>query len=54
MKVLNTKNKNFKKNFELILNSKRNQSGDNTTIVKKILKDINRDGDKSLLKYTKK
>ena len=24
------------------------------TIVKKILKDINRDGDKSLLKYTKK
>tara|TARA_A100001011_G_scaffold397519_1_gene498764 strand:- start:4147 stop:5436 length:1290 start_codon:yes stop_codon:yes gene_type:complete len=54
MRILSTKNKSFHKTFDLIINSKRGQSNNNTAKVKKIINDIKRNGDFSLLKYTKK
>ena len=38
MKILNTKNKLFKKNFDLVLGSKRIQSNNSQKIVKKMKK----------------
>jgi len=54
MKILNTKNTTFKKKLNLILGSKRSQSNDCQKIVKKIINDIKKNGDKSLISYTKK
>ena len=54
MKIINTKSKTFKKNFNLILGSKRSQSNDKQNIVKKIINDVRKNGDSSLIKYTKK
>ncbi len=54
MKILNTKSKAFKKKFNLILGSKRNQSNNSQRIVKKIINDVRKNGDVSLIKYTKK
>ena len=54
MKILNTKSKTFKKSLNLILGSKRNQSNDKTNIVKKIINDVRKNGDESLIKYTNK
>ena len=36
MKILNTKNKLFRKNFDLVLGSKRIQSNNSQKIVKKL------------------
>ena len=46
MRILNTKNKLFKKNFDLVLGSKRIQSNNSQKIVKKIISDIKKKGDK--------
>jgi len=54
MKILNTKNTAFKKNFDLIIGSKRSQSNNSQKIVKKIISDVNKNGDVALIKYTKK
>ena len=54
MKILNTKNKLFKKNFDLVLGSKRIQSNNSQKIVKKIISDIKKNGDLALIKYTKR
>ena len=54
MKILNTKSKTFKKKFDLLLQSKRGQSGISQNIVKKIINDVRKNGDISLIKYTKK
>ena len=54
MKILNTKNKAFKKSFATILGSKRSQANNNLNIVKKIIDDVRKNGDLSLIKYTKK
>ena len=54
MKIINTKSKTFKKNLNLILGSKRSQSNDKKNIVKKIINDVRKNGDVSLIKYTKK
>ena len=54
MKILNTKNKLFKKKFDLVLGSKRIQSNNSQKIVKKIISDIKKNGDLALIKYTKK
>jgi histidinol dehydrogenase len=54
MKILNTKNKLFKKNFDLVLGSKRIQSNNSRKIVKKIISDIKKNGDLALIKYTKR
>ena len=54
MKILNTKNKSFKKAFYFVVNSKRCQSKNNLVKVKKIINDVKKHGDSSLIKYTKK
>ncbi len=54
IKILNKKSKNFEKNFEYYLNLRRKYPDNKTNLVKKILKDIRKSGDKSLLKYEKK
>ena len=54
MKILNTKSKTFKKSLNLILGSKRSQSNDKQNIVKKIINDVRKNGDASLIKYTNK
>ena len=54
MKILNTKSKAFKKKFDLLLQSKRGQSNISQNIVKKIINDVRKNGDNSLIKYTKK
>ena len=54
MKILNTKSKTFKKSLNLILGSKRSQSNDKQNIVKKIINDVKKNGDTSLIKYTNK
>jgi len=54
MKILNTKSKTFKKKFDLLLQSKRGQSSISQNIVKKIINDVRKNGDISLIKYTKK
>jgi len=54
MKILSTNNKSFKKSFNLLIDSKRTQSNNNLSKVKKIIKDIKLNSDKSLIKYTKR
>ena len=54
MKLLNTKKNSFKKSFNLILNSKRSQAKDNIKIVQKIINNVRKLGDKSLIQYTAK
>ena len=54
MKILNTKSKLFKKNFDLVLDSKRIQSNNSQKIVKKIISDIKKNDDLALIKYTKR
>ena len=54
MKILNTKNKSFKKAFYSVVNSKRGQSKNNIVKIKKIINDVKKYGDSSLIKYTKK
>ena len=53
MKILNTKSKTFKKSLNLILGSKRSQSNNKLNIVKKIINDVRKNGDMSLINYTK-
>ncbi len=52
--ILSTKNKNFQNNFKKVLNSKRRQSEANRSVVLKIIKDVQKNGDRSLIKYSKK
>ncbi len=52
--ILNTKASSFKKDFSNVLNSKRNQSEFNKFAVLKIIKDIKKNGDLALIKYSKK
>ena len=52
MKILNTKNNTFKKSLSLVLGSKRGQSNEYQKVVKKIINDVRKNGDKSLIRYT--
>ena len=54
IKILYKKSKNFEKKFEFYLNLRRKYPYSKTDLVKKILNDIRKTGDKSLLKYEKK
>ena len=54
MKIIKTTDKNFKKSFDKLLGSKRGQSNDNLKIVKSILSDVKKNGDRAVIKYTKK
>lgn len=52
--ILDTKKAGFQKEFNKVLNSKRQQSSSNQSTVLKIISDIKKNGDKSLIKYSKK
>ena len=54
IRVLDTKSRNFKNKFEYCLNLRRKYSDSKTKTVKRIVKDIRKGQDKSLLKYEKK
>ena len=54
MRILNTKNKSFKKTFFFVVNSKRGQSKNNLSKVTKIINQVKNKGDLSLIKYTEK
>ena len=54
IKILYKKSKNFEKKLEFYLNLRRKYPYRKTDLVKKILNDIRKTGDKSLLKYEKK
>ncbi len=54
IKILNKKSKNFKKKFEMYLNLRREYSDSKTDVVRKIIKNVKKYKDKSVLKYEKK
>tara|TARA_Y100001935_G_scaffold232373_1_gene214034 strand:- start:228 stop:1511 length:1284 start_codon:yes stop_codon:yes gene_type:complete len=54
MKTLKSKNKNFEKTLDRFLSRRRDKVRSNSVIIKDIIKDIKKNGDKALLKYEKK
>ncbi len=54
IKILKTSSIDFKKKFNNFLNLRRNYPASKLNRVKKIIEDIRRNGDKSLIKYEKK
>jgi len=54
MKVINYKNKNSSKKLELFLNKRRLGKKKDTSIVKKIIKDVKKNKNKAVLKYEKR
>ena len=52
--ILNTKKSSFQKDFIKVLNSKRQQSEINKSIVFKIINNVKKNGDKALIQYSKK
>ena len=54
IKVLNTKSKDFKKKINYYLNIRRKYSNNKINTVKKIVNDVRKNKDKSIIKYEKK
>ena len=54
IKILDTKYKSFKKDFSFYLNLRKNYSVSKSFLVRKVVHDIKKNKDKSLLKYEKK
>ena len=54
IKILNTKSQDFKKKFNYYLNIRRKYSSSKISVVKKIVNDVKKNKDKSLIKYEKK
>ena len=54
IRILDTKSRNFQNKFEYYLNLRRKYSDSKTKTVKKIVKDVRKGRDKSLIKYEKK
>ena len=54
MRILNTRDKSFKKAFFLVVNSKREKTKNNLSKVTKIINQVKNKGDLSLIKYTEK
>jgi len=54
IKILNTKSRNFQNEFDYYLNLRRKYSDSKVKAVKKIIKDVRKDKDKSLVRYEKK
>jgi histidinol dehydrogenase len=52
--ILNTKQKNFSKEFSKVLESKREQSNINKNIVLQIIKQVKKNKDKAVIQYSKK
>ena len=54
IKILNIKNRNFKKKLDESLSKRRNKIQSSNISVKKIIQDVKKNGDKSILKYEKR
>ena len=54
IKTLNIKNRNFVKIFDELLSNRKNRIQNSDISVKKIIQDVKKNGDKSILKYEKK
>jgi len=54
IKILNTKSRNFQNEFDYYLNFRREYSESKAKVVKRIIRDVRKDKDKSLIKYEKK
>ena len=54
IKILNSKNKNFNSSLDSFLLKRRNNIKVNIKLVKKIIQDLRKNGDKALIKYEKK
>jgi len=54
IKILDSKNKNFNSLLEKSLLTRKNNIRVNLNLVKRIIEDIKKNGDKALLKYEKK
>ena len=54
IKILNTKNKNFDTALSKLLSKRKIKVKSNTTYVTKIINDVKKNGDKSILKYEKR
>ena len=54
IKILNTKSRNFQSKFDYYLNTRREYSESKINSVKRIVKDIRKKQDKSLINYEKK
>ena len=54
MKILNYNSRNFDKFLDILLLKRKNKIKYNSTSVKRIIKDVRKNGDKSLLKYERR
>ena len=54
MKTLNSNNKNFDKSLDILLSKRKSKIQSNVVSVTKIIKDVRKNGDKSLLKYERR
>ena len=54
LKYCNANEKNFSKKLESILNLRRQKQQNQSSIVKKILSDVRKQGDKAVIKYERK
>ena len=54
MKILNINTKNFDKSLDILLLKRRNKIRSSSISVTSIIKDVRKNGDKSLLKYERK
>ena len=54
MKILNGNSKNFKKKLEIILSERKFAQNNKSILVKNIIQDVKKNGDKALIKYEKK
>ncbi len=54
MKILNSNNKNFDKNLDILLLQRKKKVQSNSVSVSSIIKDVRKNGDKALVKYRKK
>ena len=54
LRLINTNQKNFSRKLELILNSRKQKQKSKSAVVKKIISDVRKGGDKAVLKYERK
>jgi histidinol dehydrogenase len=54
LKFINYNKKNSINNLEIILNKRKSSQKNKTSVVKKIIIDVKKNGDKAVLKYEKR
>ena len=54
IKILSSKKKNFIQELDKLISNRKNKVQSDSVLVKNIIKDVKKNGDKALLKYEKK